>query len=194
MNYLWSAFILISIAIGIITGRISETSTALVDGAKTAVETLIEILGVMCFWTGMMEIGERAGLLEKLSKFFKPIIKFLFPEVKGEKAKNAILMNITANLLGIGNAATPFGLKAMEEMNKENFNKGTATNSMARFVLLNTASIQLVPTTIYALRIASGSKDAFTVTLPIWISSVLALTVGLIITKICEKERFFKWR
>ena len=187
MNYLWSAFILVSLVVGLFTGRIGETSTAAVEGAKNTVQTLISLIGVMCFWTGMMEIAERAGLVEKLSKLLKPVVKFLFPEVKAEKAKNAILMNITANLLGIGNAATPFGLKAMEELNKENFNKGTATNSMARFVLINTASIQLIPTTIFALRASAGSKDPFSITAAVWLSSVLALCAGLIMTYFSEK-------
>lgn len=189
MNYLWSGFILISIIVSFFNGRISEVSTAAMDGAKETVEMLISLTGIMCFWMGMMEIAVRSGAVKKLSEFLKPVVKLLFPDVKSEKAKDAVLMNMTANILGIGNAATPFGLKAMEELNKENFNKGTASNSMCRFVLINTASIQLIPTTIFALRGNFGSQDPFSITTAVWISSVLALISGILVIKAMEKRK-----
>lgn len=189
MNYLWSFFILISLAAGIVSGNLGEVSTAAVDGAKETVEMLVSIAGVMCFWTGMMEIAVKSGLTLKIQKLLDPITKFLFPGIRSEKAKNAVLMNVTANILGIGNAATPLGLKAMEELEKENFHKGIASDSMCRFVLLNTASIQIVPTTVFALRSAAGSKDPFIITPAVWISSVIACIAGFLMISILEKRR-----
>lgn len=189
MNYLWGFFILISLAAGMINGNISTVSSAGVTGAAKTVEMLVSIGGIMCFWTGMMEIAVKSGLTEKLEKLLNPVIRLLFPEIKSEKAKSAVLMNITANILGIGNAATPLGLKAMEELQKENYDKKTATNSMCRFVLINTASIQLIPTTVFALRMSAGSKDPFIITPAVWISSLLACIIGFTALSIIEKRR-----
>lgn len=188
MNYIWSGFILVSIFISLINGNISKTQAAAMEGAKETVEMILSLAGIICFWTGMMEIAVRSGGVKKISKLLKPVVKFLFPDVKSQKAKDAILMNMTANILGIGNAATPFGLKAMEELNRENFNKGTATNSMCRFVLINTASIQLIPTTIFALRSSFDSADPFCITGAVWFSSLCALCVGLILIKFMERK------
>ena len=188
MNYIWSGIIILSLIVGFFTGRIGETATAAMDGAKNAVETIISLLGVMCFWMGMMNIAQKAGLLDKLSKFLEPVISRLFKGVKGEKAKQAILMNITANIFGIGNAATPFGIKAMEEMQKENRGSTSATNDMCMFVVLNTASIQLIPTTLFALRSSYGSEDPYKILPAVWIVSVAALVFGISAAKIMGKR------
>ena len=137
----------------------------------------------------MMNVAQKSGLLEKLSKLIDPLISRLFKGVKSEKAKQAILMNITANIFGIGNAATPFGIKAMEEMQRENKNF-TATNDMCMFVVLNTASIQLIPTTLFALRSSYGSADPYKILPAVWIVSVVALTFGIFAAKIMEKRNF----
>ncbi|MBQ7040240.1 MAG: hypothetical protein IJN39_06700 [Clostridia bacterium] len=188
MNYIWAGIILISLVVGFFTGNIGETATAAMDGAKTAVETMISLLGVMCFWMGMMNIAQKSGLLTKLSKLLQPLISRLFKGVKREEAKQAILMNITANIFGIGNAATPFGIKAMEEMQKENREKRVATNDMCLFVVLNTASIQLIPTTLLALRSTYGSTDPYKILPAVWVVSVVALIFGIIAAKIMEKR------
>lgn len=190
MNYIWSGIIIISLIVGLLTGNIGETATAAMDGAKTAVETMISLLGVMCFWMGMMNIAQKSGLLNKLSRVLEPLISRLFKGVTREEAKQAILMNITANIFGIGNAATPFGIKAMEEMQKENRNRKTATNDMCMFVVLNTASIQLIPTTLLALRSTYGSKDPYKILPLVWIVSVAALIFGIAAAKIMEKRNF----
>ena len=188
MNYIFSGLILISLFVGLITGNIGETATAAMDGAKMAVETSLSILGVMCFWMGMMKIAEKAKLLEKLSKVMEPLISRLFKSVKSKKAKEAIMMNITANIFGIGNAATPFGLKAVEEMEKENGNRKIATNDMCRFVVINTASIQLIPTTLLALRSSFGSAEPYKIIPAVWITSVAALIFGLVAEKLFSKK------
>ena len=188
MNYIWSGIIILSLATGFLTGNIGETATAAMDGAKNAVQTVISILGVMCFWMGMMNIAEKSGILNKLSKLLEPAISALFKGVKSEKAKQAILMNITANIFGIGNAATPFGIKAMEEMQKENRGSCDATDDMCMFVVLNTASIQLIPTTLFALRSTYGSTDPYKILPAVWIVSAVALTFGICAAKIMEKR------
>lgn len=188
MNYIWAGLIIVSFVVSIFTGRIGETATEAMNSAKSAVETSLSILGVMCFWMGLMRIAEKAGLLEKFSKLMKPLISKLFKGVKRDETKQAILMNITANIFGIGNAATPFGLKAMEEMAKESRDKGTATNDMCLFVVLNTASIQLIPSTLLALRSSYGSQAPYSILPAVWITSVTAALFGIAAAKIFEKK------
>jgi len=189
MNYIWGALISLSIVVSFFTGKVSETSTAAMDSAKECVETVLSMIGVMCFWMGLMEIANRSGLLDKFAKFLSPVINFLFKDVKSEKARKAISMNMAANIFGIGNAATPFGLAAMEEMARENKNKGIASNSMCMMVVINTASIQLIPTTLLAFRSAYASQNPFEVVPAIWITSVCSVVLGVLSAKIFEKRR-----
>lgn len=189
MNYIWAGLIVLSVIVSLFTGKISETATEAMNSAKTAVETVLSILGVMCFWMGLMRIAEESGLIGKLSKVMKPLISRLFKGVKREDTKEAILMNITANIFGIGNAATPFGLKAMEKMSEENGGKRTATNDMCLFVVLNTASIQLIPSTLLALRASYGSKDPYIILPAVWITSIVAAVIGIAAAKLFEKKR-----
>lgn len=188
MNKIWAVLILISFFVSFFTGKISETATAAMDGAKNAVQTSLSIIGVMCFWMGIMKIAEKSGLLDKLSNLLSPLTSRLFKGVKSKKAQEAILMNITANIFGIGNAATPFGIKAMEEMQKENRGNHTATDDMCMFVVLNTASIQLIPTTLLALRSSYGSKDPYVILPLVWIVSIVALFFGILAAKIFERR------
>jgi spore maturation protein A len=188
MNYIWGGMILVSVICAIITGRVSEVSNAILDGAAESVKLIISLIGMMCFWTGIMQIADKAGVTYILGKVFSPIMRRLFPDCKKEgPAIKAICMNITANLLGLGNAATPLGISAMQEMQKENRLKDTANNSMAMFVLLNTASIQLVPTSMAILRQKYGSAAPFEVMSCVWISSIASLLVGIIVAKFLEK-------
>lgn len=189
MNYIWAGLIVLSVIVSLFTGKISETATEAMNSAKTAVETVLSILGVMCFWMGLMRIAEESGLIGKFSKVMKPLISRLFKGVKREDTKEAILMNITANIFGIGNAATPFGLKAMEKMSEENGGKRTATNDMCLFVVLNTASIQLIPSTLLALRASYGSKDPYIILPTVWITSIVAAVMGIAAAKLFEKKR-----
>lgn len=180
MNVIWTVLISLSFIISVFTGKIEETASAAMEGAAEAVEISISILGVMCFWMGIMRIAEKANLLNKFSNWLKPLVSKLFKGIKREETRTAVVMNITANLLGLGNAATPLGLKAMELMDKENGRKGIATNDMCLFVVLNTASIQLIPTTLFALRASYGSQKPYIILPCVWIVSIAAAVCGIL--------------
>lgn len=183
VNYIWCAMIIISIIVSVFNGTVSETIDAAFEGAKSAVFTVLSFAGVMCFWTGIMEIAEKSGLSQKIEKLLRPIINFLFPN-SGDEAKNYIAMNMSANLLGMGNAATPMGIKAMSCLDRENANPLYASDNMCMLVVLNTTSIQLIPTTIIALRVAASSADPFSIILPIWISSLTAVLSAVSLAKL----------
>lgn len=184
MNYVWAVMIVLSFILSLITGRTSELSSAVIDGATEAFELLISIAGILCFWSGMMEIAKRSGLTDILAKIFSPVLRLLFRDVKKDSdALRFMSLNISANLLGLGNAATPFGIKAMNELNKSGKNDGVATDSMVLFVVLNTASLQLFPTTVAAYRARYGSQSPFEIMPAVWVTSALALIVGIIASK-----------
>lgn len=185
MNYIWGGMILISIIIAVISGNTDKLSDSVLSGAKSAVELIISMAGMMCLWSGLMNIAEQGGVTKTLAKIFSPVIKRLFPEYKAdEKTSSAICSNITANLLGLGNAATPLGLRAIKRMNEANPNKTTANDSMVMFVVINTASIQLIPTTITILRSEAGATTPMDIAPCIWLSSAAALVVGIIMAKL----------
>lgn len=189
MNYIWAFLMLISIICAIVAGKVPELSNAIMDGAEDAVTLVISMLGMMCFWTGLMNIADMGGITHILSKILSPVLKKLFPEYdKDSKAMRTICMNITANILGLGNAATPFGIEAMREMQKNNKTKNTANNSMIMFVVLNTASIQIVPTLLTILRQKHGAQCPLDVLPAIWITSIISLVVGIIVAKILERR------
>lgn len=185
MNKIWGVLIILSIITALFTGNNAELSSGIIDTTSTAIELIFTIGGMMCLWSGIMNIAEKSGLTKALAKAFSPILCFLFPEYKDkENVMGAISMNITANLLGLGNAATPFGIRAISEMSKYSTNKKTAGDSMIAFVVLNTASIQLIPTTIAALRRSAGSNEPMSILPFVWISSICALFVGLSLSRI----------
>lgn len=193
MNYIWGISIIISIFCAFFTGKISNLSSAILSGAGDAVTLIISILGMMALWSGIMKIAQKSGITDFLAKLFLPLIKLLFPDCnpKGSAAK-AICMNITANLMGLGNAATPFGIKAMKELKKESGvkNLSVATNSMITFVVINTASLQLIPTFLCTLRQNYGAKNPMDIAPILWITSLTAITAGIISTKIFEKAGY----
>ncbi len=153
LNKIWPAFILIAFIFSLITGNIEEFNNSIFTSCAQTVDLTIKLFGTMCLWNGLMKIVEKTSLINKLSKLMGPIMKFLFPSMKKEdKEYNEITINMIANLLGIGNAATPLGIKAMQTMQKKNPCKDRITDNMATFIVLNTASIQLIPTTVIAIR------------------------------------------
>ena len=165
-------------------------SDSVLSGANSAIELLFSITGVICFWSGMMEIADKSGVTQFLSKIFSPILKKLFINVPGDsEAMRFISLNISANLLGLGNAATPFGLSAMRELKKLNNDETYATDDMLLFVVLNTASLQLIPTTLCAYRSSYGSKSPFEIIPCVWLVSLLALFVGIVVAKSFPSER-----
>lgn len=189
LNYIWSGMMLLSVVCALALGRVPQLSSAVMQGASDAVNLLISILGMMAFWSGILKIAEKSGLTDYISKLFKPFIKFLFPECKNNPdAEQFICMNITANLLGLGNAATPFGLKAMKSLQKQNKKNNVATNAMAMFVVVNTASLQLLPTLLCTLRQKYGSQNPMSILIYLWMTSFVALAVGVTLAKFCEKK------
>lgn len=188
MNYIWCAMVLVSLFVSFLNGTTSETITAALEGAEASVSTVLSFAGIMCFWTGILKIAEGSGLSEKLGKALNPLISFLFPNC-GNEAKQYISMNMSANLLGMGNAATPMGIKAMNCLDSENKNPTHLSKNMCMLVVLNTASLQIIPTTIIALRTAAGSQAPMSVIAPIWISSLTAATVAISLTKLFFRER-----
>ena len=159
------------------------------SSVQDAVELSITFLGTICLWNGLMEIVKRTTLIEKLTKVLRPLVHFLFPELKkNETAKQEISMNMIANILGLGNAATPLGLKAMKTMQKENPKKDTLSNSMMMFIVLNTASIQLIPTNVIAIRSSLNSQNPTSIIIPVWIATIIAAIVGVFCTKLIIKK------
>lgn len=189
LNYLWGGMILLSLLVSLFTGRLEATTAAAVSGANSAIETALTLLGILCLWSGLTKIGEKAGLIRIMARPLRPILRLLFPKLPADSPANgSIVMNIIANLLGMGNAATPLGIKAMGDLQKRNHHSHTATNEMCMLVVLNTASIQLLPTTLLSLRQLHGSVAPGEIILPIWIVSIIALTVGVLITKFFERR------
>lgn len=189
LNYIWGGLILLSVFCAVATGRVPELSAAVMSGAAGAVELVLAMLGMMCAWTGLMKIADSGGITLILSKLMNPLTRHLFPNCKkGSPAIKAICMNITANLLGLGNAATPMGIAAMKELAKLNPTQ-TADNSMVMFVVINTASIQLIPTFMGTLRAKYGSPAPFDILPAVWLTSVCALTAGIAVAKLLERRK-----
>lgn len=184
LNIIWPIFIIISFAYAIFVGNVEEVNKSIFDSAGSAVELSITFLGTMCLWNGIMKIVQETSLMNKLTKILNPVMRFLFPELKRDSpAKNEISMNIIANILGLGNAATPLGIRAMNELQKENIKKDTLSNSMIMFIVLNTASLQLIPTTVIAIRTSLESENPSSVIVPVWIVTILAAITAVFVTK-----------
>ena len=184
MNLVFVLLFVAAVIAGAIRGDMRAVGQGAFDGAASAVTLSIGLVGVMALWLGLLRIAEKAGLVEKLARAPRP----LFPGVPdGHPAISAMLLNIAANMLGLGNAATPFGIKAMEELEKLNPTPGTATNAQVLFLAINTASIQLVPTTVIALRASAHSSDAAVVLLPTLAATACALTVAIVLAKLLER-------
>lgn len=185
LNFLWSFMIVFSIIVSFFTGKTAETVNGAINGASEGVNMCIGLLGVMCMWSGIMKIAEKSGVTEKLALGVKPIFRKLFKNISPESAAGrAMIMNITANLLGMGNAATPAGLRAMQEMNKQGKN---AEGDMLVFTVLNTASFQLIPSTLIAMRSAVGSANAAEIILPVWCASAVSVAIALMCAKIASR-------
>ncbi|MEQ8197069.1 MAG: nucleoside recognition domain-containing protein [Clostridiaceae bacterium] len=188
INYIWFFMVASGIVIGVLRGKGMEISKGIIDSSGSAVELIIGLLGIMCFWCGVMKIAEKSGLTEKMAKLLKPLLKIIFKDAaKDEKALGAIVMNITANVFGLSNAATPFGIKAMEEMQKLNKDESKASDDMALFLVLNAACIQLVPSTVISIRAACNSQNPAVIVMPAIIATGGAAIAGIIASKILEK-------
>ena len=192
MAYVFGAMLAVALAFSLISGDAAALSEGIMDSASGAVELLLSITGMLCMWSGFMRIARDCGLIDKLSRLFAPVLRRLFPDVAEDSdAFRYISMNISANMLGLGNAATPLGLSAMKELGRLN-GGDTAGDSMLTFVVMNTASIQLLPTTMAALRKSCGSQHPFDVLGCVWVTSAAALAVGLTSAKLLSRRRL--WR
>ena len=189
LNKICLLFIIISFIFSIYSGNISNVSNAVFESANQTVTLCLTLLGTLCLWNGIMKIAVNTSIIEKLTKFLKPLISFIFPEIKNNKKINKeISMNIIANILGLGNASTPLGLKAMESMQKENNDKSRLSDSMAMFILINTASLQIIPTTVISIRSSLGSQEPAKIIIAVWIATIAAFTTAIISGKILVKK------
>lgn len=185
MNYIWAGLILFAVISAGFNGRMPALSEAIVGGGQNAVTMFIRMLGMMCFWSGLVKIAEKSGLTVKISLLLSPLLKPLFPglDMRSPAAK-AIAMNVGANIMGIGNAATPLGLEAMKRLQESNGSPLVATNHMITFVVMNTASIQLIPTTAVMLRQQHGSQNPMEILAAVLISSAFSLACGLLASQL----------
>ena len=190
LNYIWFGMMFIAVVVGIFTGNIDAVTEAAISMSKTAVEIAIGLIGIMALWLGTMKIAEESGLIRILSKAIRPITIHLFPDVpENHPAIGSIVLNMAANILGLGNAATPMGLKAMEELQELNPDKETATNAMCTFLAINTSSVQLIlPATVVALMGAAANQIFITTILATGMSTVAAIFA----VKFLEKLNRFK--
>ena len=176
MNYIWSAFLVISVLAGVLSGRADFVLQEGLEGAKMAVETAISISGFLAFWSGVLSIMEKGGVSEKIKKILSPVLFKIFGKTK---ALSDISVNVTCNLLGFGNAATPAGIRAMETLDGENGGRKTPSRNMAIFLIMNTASLQLIPTTVQSMRGVAGAKNPFDILVPVWITSLVSFFASL---------------
>lgn len=189
LNKIWPFFIIISFIYAIYSGNISNVNTAIFSSAEQTVSLCITLLGTICLWNGIMNIAIKTSLIKKLTKFFHPFIKFLFPELKNdEKTSEQVSMNVIANVLGLGNASTPLGLKAISSMQEKNKDKKTLSNPMAMFILINTASLQIIPTTVIAIRSSLGSSNPSKIILAVWVATIAAFVTAVTAGKILSKR------
>ncbi len=188
MNYIFAFLIIISIIIGALNGKLEDVTQAVLSGADLSVKVAISLIGIMAFWLGMMKIAQKAGIIKFLSKLLKPLTKVLFNEIPPESpAVGNIAMNFTANAFGLANAATPFGIKAIEELQKENIDKKSASNSMCMFLGMNTAGFQLIPTTVLAVLVSIGYKNPTEIIAPTLIVTIIAFMFAIVLSKILQK-------
>ena len=175
LNIVWPIFIIISFSYAIFSGNLENLNSSIFKSTEDAINLTLSLLGTICLWNGVMQIASNTTIIDKLTRMLKPLIKILFPELKNnKKIQKEISMNMIANILGLGNAATPLGLKAMKSMQKENENKDTLSNSMMMFIVINTASIQIIPTTVIAIRNSLGSNNPTAIVFPVWIVTICA--------------------
>lgn len=183
MTVFWVAMVVISLACGLATGNLSQVSQAAAEGAQSAVTLCISMAGMLCLWNGVLEVMNRSGLTQKLRVLLLPVLRRLYPDFRGDGAVlDAVSANVCANLLGLGNAATPFGIRAAKGM-AERY-RGRAGDGLCLLVVCNTASIQLLPTTVAAIRSAAGCASPFDILPAVWLSSALALGAGLAAAKL----------
>ena len=195
LNYIWLALVLLAVAIGGWNDPLKDVTNGAFDGAKTAVTIALGLIGVMALWLGVMRLAERAGLVQRIARALRPIMRRLFPDVPSDHpAMGSMLMNMAANMLGLGNAATPLGLRAMRDLETLNPRPGIATNAMCTFLAINTSSVQLIPTTAIAILVAAGSHRPTAIVGTALLATLCAASVAIISVKLLEKLPWFRVR
>lgn len=190
VNYIWVFMTIVGFVFAMINGTMEEVNKAIFDGAKEAVTLCIGLISILVFWLGMMRIAQESGLLELLSKLFRPLVKRLFPDVPtNHPAMGYILSNMIANMFGLGNAATPLGIKAMEELKKLNGGMDSASRSMVTFLAINTASITIIPTTVIAIRMNYNSASPTEIVVPTLIATVISMLGAVMIDRYFYNRR-----
>ncbi|MBX9705411.1 MAG: nucleoside recognition protein [Gammaproteobacteria bacterium] len=193
MNIIWLGLILASVILGAINGTIPDVVASVTTSAQFAFELVLGLIGIMALWLGLMRIAEEAGLIRGLARLLRPIMTRLFPDVPSDHpAMGAMLLNIAANMLGLGNAATPFGLRAMEQLEKLNPVAGTATNAMCMFLAINTSSVQLIPATAIAYLAANGDPNPTNIIVPTLIATACSTTAAIIAAKYLQRWKIFR--
>ena len=190
ISYIWLLLFVLSFITCLFSGSYSLPASALMDGAKAAVDMCIQLCGALCFWSGIMEVMRRSRISDKIAEIMQPFLSWLMPNCHDKKEiMDSESSNVAANLLGLGNAATPLGIKTVTAMAKT-FGSSAATNDMCMFIVLNTASIQLLPTTVAAIRSSCGAQSAFDILPAVWITSIASVSAGIASAKLMAK--FFK--
>lgn len=189
LNKIWPAFVIVSIIFSIFSSNITELNNAIFESTESTVSVMLTLIGTMCLWSGIIKIANNLSLINIINKLLSPLINFLFPDLKNNnKIKNEVSMNMVANILGLGNAATPLGLKAIKDMQKNNIKKDELSNSMMMLILINTASLQIIPTTVIALRKSLASQNCTGIIVPVWGATVCAAVAGVIAVKLLIKK------
>ena len=188
MNYIFYGLIVISIITGALNGRLQEVVNSILTGAELSVKVAFSLIGVMAFWLGMMKIAQESGLVDFITKLIKPVTKRLFKDIpENSPAIGDIAMSFSANALGLTNAATPIGIRAMEELQKHNKEKSTASNAMCMFLAMNTAGFQLIPATAIAVLIGAGAKNPTEIIAPTLLVTTIAFISAIVLAKVFEK-------
>lgn len=194
LNIIWLTMMVLAVVVAIATGNIANLVISVTESAKFAFTLGLGLAGIMTLWLGLMRIAEAAGLIDLFTRGLRPILIKLFPDVPPEHpAMGAMSMNIAANILGLNNAATPFGLRAMEELEKINPHAGVATNTMCTFLALHNSNLQLVPTTAIALLAASGALHPTDIILPLLLSSICAIISAIVLSKLLQRLRWYRY-
>lgn len=195
LNAIWMGLIVFSVVLSFFNGTTSAVVNSIVPSCKTAVNIALGLIGVMTLWLGIMRIAEKAGLVRLLARALSPIMRRLFKDVpEDHPAMGAMLLNISANMLGLGNAATPFGLRAMEQLQKLNNLSPTATNAMCTFLTINTSSVQLIPATAIAILAATGDPNPTAIIFPALLATTFSTLIGVVAVKLLEKLPLYQQR
>lgn len=193
INFIWAGMILVGIVVAVFTGNIEAVTESAMNSAQTAVDISLGLVGIMTLWLGIMKIAEDSGFVEALARGLKPIMIRLFPDVPAEHpAMGAIIMNIAANMLGLGNAATPFGIKAMQELQTLNNTNDTATNAMVTFLAINTSAVTLIPVNTIAILNSAGATNATSIIGPTLVATTISTVVAVFIAKAFSKMPKYK--